>query len=219
MKNYGYDNLDEKEKWSKEQLLEYWRHPKIKNGNKNENNTPENYLTGIERSDYLVDLIGKYLQKEEKILEVGCNVGRNLNHLYKAGYKNINGIEISDKAVQAMYKNFPELYGCVGIYNCPVESIIDIIGDGAYDLVFTMAVLEHIHYDSEFIFPEIARIARKYLITIEDEITTWSERHFPRNYKEIFEKEKNWEQVYEINCGDVNILDDRFWVRVFKKNV
>ena len=37
------------------------------------------------------------------------------------------------------------------------------------DLVFTMAVLEHIHLDSEWVFSEMARIAKKYLITIEDE--------------------------------------------------
>ncbi len=219
MKNYGYADMSEKEKLSKEQVLEFWKNPINDNTNKNENNDPEHYLSGEKRSRYLVELIKRHLHKEAKILEIGCNVGRNLHYLYETGYNNLNGIEINDNAVQVMHKNYPELYGSVGIYNCPVESIITSFSDEAYDLVFTMAVLEHIHYESDFIFSEIARVAKRCIITIEDEKTTWSNRHFPRNYKEVFEKIGNWVQIYDMNCGGINILDDRFWVRVFKKNV
>jgi hypothetical protein len=47
-----------------------------------------------------------------------------------------------------------------------------------------MAVLEHIHTTSEFVFAEMVRIGRA-LITIEDE-RSMSERHFPRNYADVF---------------------------------
>lgn len=217
MKKYGYEELSEKEKLSRKDLWKFWKNPI--NKSMAEKNQPNNYLKGGKRSKYLVELISNYLHDDQKILEIGCNVGRNLNFLYNAGYMNLSGIEINKEALNLMKENFPEMYMNLNLYNNPVEYAIKEIPTDSYDLVFTMAVLEHIHYESNFIFSEMTRIAEKYLVTVEDEVTTWSDRHFPRNYKEIFEKEQNWKQVYEINCEKVNIFDDRFWVRVFKKNV
>ncbi|GEL78473.1 hypothetical protein TMU01_27080 [Tenuibacillus multivorans] len=52
--------------------------------------------------------------------------------------------------------------------------------------MFSMAVLEHIHTDNDWVLEQIARITKSHLIVIESE--SWdSERHFPRNYKKIFE--------------------------------
>jgi 2-polyprenyl-3-methyl-5-hydroxy-6-metoxy-1,4-benzoquinol methylase len=51
----------------------------------------------------------------------------------------------------------------------------------SHDIVFSMAVLEHIHEDSSVVFEEMRRIARKLVVTIEDEHERgW--RHFPRDY-------------------------------------
>ena len=165
-----------------------------------------------------MSLTQNYLDKDGKILEIGCNSGRNLDFLYKHGYKNLNGIEINNDAVKLMKQEFPEMTSCSSIHEGSVESIIPEMKSRSYDLVYTMAVFEHIHSDSNFIFEEVARIADKYIITIEDEKTTWSWRHFPRNYKEIFENtnDNKWEQIYEYNCKD--FLDDRFFARVFKRS-
>ena len=51
-----------------------------------------------------------------------------------------------------------------------------------------MAVLEHISNESDFILEEIKRVSSRFIITIEDEITSWSERHFPRNYRLFLKK-------------------------------
>jgi hypothetical protein len=64
------------------------------------------------------------------LLEVGCNVGRNLNDLHRAG---------------------------VG----PAETVLPTYAPRSVDLVFTMAVLEHIHPASRTVFAEIARVARR----------------------------------------------------------
>ena len=79
-----------------------------------------------------------------------------------------------------------------------------------------MAVLEHIHDDSKWVFQEMARITKKYLICIEDEHgVSW--RHFPRNHKEIFEV-LGMKQVEQIHCQNVAGINDRnFYARVFKK--
>ena len=172
-----------------EQIRSYWRDPN------DGQNIFNNYQSerAYKRSNYLLSLIN-HLPRESKIIELGSGVGRNLSVLYNAGFRNLNGVEISEKAINLMRESYPELRTCK-IYHNPIESIIDILPDKEYDLVFTMAVLEHLPFESNWVFAEISRICKVNLITIEDEYTqSW--RHFPRNYKEIFEdlgfKQKNY---------------------------
>ena len=214
MKKYGYKSLEKKDKLTKKEVQEFWKNPIDRS--KAENNQPINYLKGSVRSEYLVKLIDQYLLQKynSRILEVGCNVGRNLNFLHAAGYTDLVGIEINEKAIALMRTAYPDLDAF--IFKSSIEDVLPGIESDSYDLIFTMAVLEHIHYESDFIFFEIARISKKYIITIEDEITEWSERHFPRNYKKVFENGE-WKQVYGINGAELGFLDDRFWVRVFKR--
>ena len=73
-----------------------------------------------------------------------------------------------------------------GIINKPIEDAIISFKDNEFDLIFTMAVLVHIHPDVEQLFEHIVRVTKEYLILIEDEISQ-TERHTPRSYKEVFE--------------------------------
>ena len=41
----------------------------------------------------------KYISKDAKILDLGCGAGRTTINLYKEGYKNITGLDISDKFI------------------------------------------------------------------------------------------------------------------------
>jgi SAM-dependent methyltransferase len=62
------------------------------------NNNPEGYLDNeitLRRSKYLYEVISKHFTTDVKILELGSNVGRNLNYLYERGYKNLTGVEIA----------------------------------------------------------------------------------------------------------------------------
>ena len=218
MKDYGYKTrkvLKKNERLSKDEAWNFWKTAKDKDDDRSKN-APKNYIQGIERSIYLADLITKYLDKESKILEIGCNVGRNLNCLHKKSFKNLSGVEINRDAIELMSKTYPSLHKPAKIYVSTIEDWITNISECNFDLIYTVAVLEHIHWDSEFIFNIMKKISAKYIITIEDEFTPWSNRHFPRNYQNIFEDD-TWKQIYNINCGLINILDDRFVVRVFKK--
>ncbi len=187
----------------------YWREP-------DSGNLPETYIDGEVKSQFLLEIIQRHAKKNIKVLEIGCNVGRNLNYLYKAGFVNLEGIEISTNAVKLLKQTYPDMANHTKIYNEPVETIITEFRDGQYDLVFTMAVLLHIHTESEWIFPQMARITNDLLITIEAE---WGEawKRFPRNYKNIFEP-LGMKQVEKLNCGKVGFdLTDDYVARVFKK--
>jgi len=166
-------------KGKRDYLRNYWMSPPDKR------NKPEAYASCHGRSEFLVELIKSLAPQPAAILEIGCNVGRNLSYLLGENYSNLTGIEISTPAVVEMGRYFPDLAAIANIINSPVESVLPSFADKQFDLVFTMAVLVHIPPESKTIFPEIARIARHHIITIEDE-HNHSERHFPRNYGKIF---------------------------------
>ena len=120
-------------------------------------------MHGGRRNEYMVSLIKQYVKPDASILELGCNAGSNLFHLWKAGYHNLSGVEINPKALRLMKQNFPDMQ--VITYEGSIEDRIKELME--HDLVFTMAVLEHIHSDSEWVFSEMARKAKRFLITIE----------------------------------------------------
>lgn len=162
------------------EIQRYWKNPW------DGMNLPEEYLEGKGRSQFLVELAQKYVDLDARILEIGCNLGRNLNYLFIAGFRNLEGIEISENAISALKRFYPEMARCTTIHNKPVEEIIGSFEENTFDIVFTMAVLQHIHPRSQFIFSDMVRITKKFVITIEAERhISW--RHFPRDYKKVFE--------------------------------
>ena len=166
-----------------EAIKDYWKNPD------DGHNNPKIYVSGKKghiRSKNLLSIIEDLVVSNAKILEIGTNAGRNLNELYNAGYKNLSGIEISTNAIEEFEKSFNECYRNSNIINDSVENVIKEIPERSYDIIFSIAVLQHIHTDSEWIFDYMVKINRGFIIVMEDE--RWvSYRHFPRNYKKIFE--------------------------------
>jgi hypothetical protein len=172
-------------------------------------NAPKNYAAvNPARSHFLVAIVRQYAEKSAKIMELGPNVGRNLHYLSESGYTNLHGIEISQKAVDEMRTTYP---GLQAVIQCSsVEDAIKDYGNKEFDLSFSVAVLQHIPYSSNWVFPEIARVSRM-IVTLEDEHGRgW--RHFPRNYQRVFE-ETGMRQVETGPCPFTGLHDYRF--RVF----
>src|SRR5881392_2668528 len=144
----------------RQQIHDFWRNP-------DPTNLPHLYLDGAIRSNFLVDIVKRHVSPDNEILEIGCNVGRNLNWLLRAGFSRLTGVEINGTAVKLLRESFPRLAGTACIINEPIETAIKQFPDGAFQCVYTMAVLEHIHSESEWIFADMARIAANVLIIIE----------------------------------------------------
>lgn len=190
-------------------IHQYWRSPT------DDGNLPEAYIKPMERSKLLLYILKSYGTLDAKILEIGCNVGRNLNYLFQAGFKNLEAIEISENAIKTLKDTYPKMADNIKIYNTAIEDIIGEFKNNKFDIVFTMAVLQHIHPDSEWIFSEISRITNGLLITIEDEHgISW--RHFPRNYKKVF-KPFGMKQIKVIKCCNRYGLHKNFYARIFHK--
>ncbi len=190
----------------------YWSHNPT-------GNQPEDYVTNDRNkktSKVLVKTISKYVNPENTILELGTNVGRNLHFLSESGFKKLFGVEINKRAVDLMKSEFPGLWGHVKIYNEPIESFLQK-NNMRCDLIFTSAVLEHIHYDSEWVFNKIPLFTNRYLLTLEiEDLKVDFHRIVGRKYKEIFEN-LNLTCIEERRFPDTHTLGN-YTLRVFEKN-
>jgi SAM-dependent methyltransferase len=137
------------------------------------------------RSAYLVHLLRRLAPPPARALEVGCNAGRNLAALHAAGYRRLTGVEISARALAQFATAFPTAYDASRVHCGPAEDVLRGLPDGAADVVFTMAVLEHVHPDAESLFADMVRVAARVVVTIEDEGHVTG-RHFVRDYGAVF---------------------------------
>lgn len=180
-------------------IIEYFKNP-------DEENLPDDYASAVERSVYLVMVINQlFPDRETRILELGSGTGRNLNFLQDAGYTDLSGVEVSPLYLEAMKRHFPDLKA--DIQHGLLEDHVNFIQ--GFDLIFSMAVLEHIPISS--VFDAIAKGTR-FLLTIEDEVCiSW--RHYPRRYDYIF---KNRGMVQK-KVWNFPPLGNNFKMRLFKE--
>lgn len=121
-----------------------------------------------------------FLDRDIKILEVGTNVGLQLNLLSKLGFKNLYGIEINSSAIDISRK----INESLPIYIIKASAFDIPFKDEWFDLVFTSGVLIHIHpNDIINAIKEIYRCTNKYI---------WCFEYFiPEGYKEVVYRGKS----------------------------
>ena len=113
---------------SQEELHAFWRDP-------DPSNRPEDYVLPVERGVFLADLLARHGGPADRVLEIGTNVGRNLEYLRRVGYRDLEGVEISKGAIEAMQIAYPELSALATIHNAPVEEAIRTFADASFDVV------------------------------------------------------------------------------------
>lgn len=150
------------------------------------------------RSQSIVNILCPLITNKDSILEIGCNIGRNLNHLWQAGYKNVRGMEISVHAVKRLRIEYPCL-AMTPIDIGPAEELIQKCGSNSIDVIFTMSVLEHLHPDSRCLFKEMARVARKYILAIEPREGKRSHMQYP------------WDIKAELTAVGLTCIDTKPW--------
>ncbi len=148
---------------------------------------------GISRTAMNEEFIGD-LDREIKILEVGCNIALQLVNLQEMGFKNLYGIELQPHAVELAKQRTKGM-------NIIQATAYDIpFKDGYFDMVFSNRVLIHINPNEiSKAIKEIVRCSNKFIYGSEyyaDEITeiknyhgqnniAWK-RDFAKLYKDIF---------------------------------
>ena len=163
-----------------DQLYEFWR----------QESPDGNFFTALAsstRSETVLCMMDGLLDPSCSILEVGCNVGRNLHHFWGRGFRNLAGIEVSQAAVRRLRDSYPDLGG-IPVMVGPAELLLPGLPAASYDLVFTMAVLEHIHPSQSRLFSEIARASRKYVLAIEPRVGHATHRQYPWDVVRCYEE-------------------------------
>lgn len=125
------------------------------------------------------------IPRTSEILELGCNVGRNLEGLRQCHYEYLSGVDINPNTISHRERHFPLLFG--RFYYSPLEEFDP--GNKKWDVIYTSAHFEHIHPDSAYVFERIPDWLNPngYIITNEDEHNHEGlDFVFARSYENIF---------------------------------
>lgn len=127
------------------------------------------YYGPDETSESILTILERFLDRDARILELGCSSGRHLAHLYENGFEKLTGIEVNDDAFDVMEENYPDLAAHGTFYLDAIEDVVGDLEDGRFDAVYSVETLQHIHPDCEWVFAELSRITDELLITVENE--------------------------------------------------
>lgn len=134
---------------------------------------------GISRTDLNYNLIGN-LDRNIKILEVGCNVGSQLMCLADMGFEKLFGLEVQRYALRKAKIN-KKLINTTFIQGSALKLPFE---SNSFDLVFTSGVLIHISPENIIkVIKEIIRCSKKYI---------WGYEYYSENYEMIqYRDQKN----------------------------
>ena len=122
-----------------------------------------------ETSEALLSVLDRSLDGAGAVLEPGCSSGRHLAHLLDNGYTDLTGIEVNGDAFDVMAETYPDLAAAGTFHHTAIEDVVEGFDDGAFDAVFSVETLQHIHPEAEWVFAELARVTDDVLVTVENE--------------------------------------------------
>lgn len=122
-----------------------------------------------EVSETLADVLTHYATDDPAVLEVGCGSGRHLEHLRRQGFSNLTGIDINADAFEVMAEHYPRLVETGTFLDGALEELLPEFAEDAFDVVYTVETLQHVHPDDALVFDEFARVTSDLLVTAENE--------------------------------------------------
>jgi len=125
---------------------------------------------GITRDDICREWL-KDLPRNSKILEVGTNLGHQLQSLERVGFSKLYGVEVQSEVVQEIRKTKPQ-------FEILLSTAQDLpFKDNFFDLVFTNNVLIHISPEHIYrVISEMLRVSKKWI---------WGFEYFAPEYTEV----------------------------------
>ena len=146
-----------------------------------------------------------YSSKESQILDFGCGYGRICHELNSAGYKNIIGVDSSQKMIERGLKNHPDLR------ISPLKNDLSELGE--FDVIILFAVLTCIPTNDgqlKLIEELFKHIKPNGIIYISDYWLQTDERNLTR-YREFEEKYGNY-GVFELPDGAIVRHHSKEWI-------
>jgi pseudaminic acid biosynthesis-associated methylase len=161
------------------------------------------------------------LDRNARILEVGCNAGNQLALLQKMGFTNLHGVEINSDAAEIARTRVNG-----AIYSGISASDLSLFENNSFDLVFTSGVLIHINPNELLnVMSEVTRVSKKYV---------WGFEYFSPSHTEVNYRNKsdllwrdNYAAMYGVyygltrvkekfypNIGNEELIDHMFMMKV-----
>ncbi len=136
------------------------------------------------------DIILRDMDRDIRILEVGCNYGAQLKGLQRMGFTNLYGVELQSYAVEESKKAYSGLNIITGSgFDLPFK-------DGYFDLVCTNGVLIHISPGDHYAFmKEIYRCTNRFIMGWEYYDKETRELNYRDN--EGYMWKANYEEIYK----------------------
>ena len=122
-----------------------------------------------ETSETIRALLAERVGRDAAVLEVGCSAGRHLAHLHDGGFRDLHGVEINPEAVEVMADAYPELAAEGTFHVAALGDALPEFADDAFDAVYSVETLQHVHPDDDAVFDELARVAGDVVVTVENE--------------------------------------------------
>jgi len=146
---------------------------------------PQDYVIIPEHSKLLVEELLKIAKnKESSFLDLACNSGRFLKALYKAGYQNLSGMDISASALAYMAENTPEIYDPEKIKLKTMQEYLLQANTESFDIVYTHGATVELIPPTFPLVEEVCRISKKYVVFYISE----SGHHYPRFWEIEFNR-------------------------------
>jgi SAM-dependent methyltransferase len=174
-----------------------------------------------EVTETIGEVLAHYASDDAAICEVGCGSGRHLEHLRRQGFSNLTGIDINDEFFDVMAEYFPRLAETGTFQTASLEEFLPACADDAFDVVYSVETLQHVHPDDAWVFDEFARLTTDLLVTAEnegngptrgrDEDVNYVDGEFPLYYRD-------WNAVFS-ERGFAQLLEEgtkRDTIRVFR---
>jgi SAM-dependent methyltransferase len=182
---------------------------------------PQSMLGYQNVTNFVCEMMLRYVAPHESILELGSGTGRNLAGLHLVGYSDLYGIEISPATIEVGRKHW-DVMNKIPIWCGAIEDAITTLQ--AMDCIFTVGTLMHLPPSSEWVFEQIAKKARKYIMTIELETSGMDTLPIApggqvfgwlRNYSQIFSG-FGWDEIEFQTCEALGpLLGHQNIARVF----
>jgi SAM-dependent methyltransferase len=156
-----------------------------------------------EMSETLAAVFDHYATEGARVLEVGCSSGRHLEHLRRAGYRNLTGLDVNESSFEVMAERYPTLAETGTFHVGAMEDLLTEFEDDAFDVVYSVETLQHVHPEETWVFEELVRVTSDLLVTAENEGNS------PR-------RGRGEEQISVVDDGDGEFpLFHRNWKEVF----
>lgn len=91
------------------------------------------------------------LSSDAKILDAGCGEGYLIHELYKRGYKDAWGFDVSESGIKVAKENYRDISNRFEVHNAYHTEFPNSFPKKDYDIILSVEVIEHMYSPKEYL--------------------------------------------------------------------